>query len=207
MTDDDAQRTRRCTSCGGDYLLVFFRPGGRTNGSFSLKLGTQRYRDRCIGCEALRKRAEPIDQRLQRKAKAARRRHGVKLKELGLIKDESDLEKMYGWSLDQMVDDIERVMEKGCRYCGQPVNTAAQGFGIITLDILNTDQAPHYSTNVVWCCAGCNSEKQRTAPDVWGDRKSMWRRWRENQIRLGTNPEELGFLQFDDNRADSPTLW
>jgi hypothetical protein len=205
MTGRGVPQTKRCTSCGGDYLLEFFRYGTNANGSHSLKPDTQRYRDRCIGCEAMRKRGELVDRRLRKKARATRRRHGAKLKELGMIKNEDDLEKVYGWSLDRMVDDIERIRERGCPYCLQSVE---RGLSMITLDILNTDQAPHYSTNVVWCCARCNSEKQRTPPDVWGARQSMWNLWRLNQIRLGTNPEEFGFLPFKDNKAGPPpTLW
>lgn len=205
MTDGSMRQTMRCTTCGGDYLLEFFRHGTSANGSHNLKPETQGHRDRCIGCEAIRKRGEPIDQRLRRKAVATRRRHGTKLKELGVIKNEGDLEEVYGWSLDRMIDDIERVKEKGCPYCLQPVE---QGLGIITLDILNANQAPHYSTNILWCCARCNSEKQRTSPDVWGARQSMWNLWRLNQIRLGANPEAFGFLPFNDNKADPPPmLW
>jgi hypothetical protein len=153
----------------------------------------------------MRKREELADQRLRKKAAATRRRHGVKLKELGIIKDENDLEKVYGWALDRMADDIERIREKGCPYCLQPVE---RGPGAITLDILNADQAPHYSTNVRWCCARCNSEKQRTPPHVWGARQSMWNLWHLNQVRLGTNPEEFGFLPLIGDEADlPPTLW
>src|SRR5262245_49865128 len=112
MADDRVARTKRCTSCGGDYLLEFFRRGTGSNGSRSLKPEAQHYRDRCIGCEAIRKRKELITQHLRRKAITARRRHGTKLKALGVIKDESDLEEVYGWSLARMVDDIERVKEK-----------------------------------------------------------------------------------------------
>lgn len=207
MAEDDLQRTKRCTSCGGDYLLVFFRSSSHTNGTLGLTLGAKRYRDRCVGCEALRKREEPIDQRLRRKAIATRRRHGAKLKELGLIKDEGDLEKMYGWSLDRMVDGIEGIKEKGCPYCGQAIDITGQGLGMITLDVLDADKLPHYPTNVIWCCAKCNSKKQRTSPDVWGARQNMWRLWRQNQISLGANPEAFGFLPFDDNKANHPTLW
>lgn len=198
-------QTRRCTSCGGDYLLEFFRASTRT--SHSLRPGVQRYRDRCIGCEAIRKRRELIDQRLRRKAIATRRRHGKKLQELGVIKDEGDLEEVYGWSLDRMIGDIQTIREKGCPYCLQLIDTTGHGLGVITLDILNADKAPHYSTNVTWCCAKCNSEKQRTSPDTWGARQSMWGRWRINQVRLGVNPEAFGFLPFNDNETAPPKLW
>jgi hypothetical protein len=158
MANGGIPRTKHCTNCGGNYLLDFCRRAG-TNGRQGLKPEEQFYRDRCIGCEAVRKRGELIDQRLRRKAITTRRRHGANLKELGRIKDKGDLEEVFGWSLDRMISDIQRIMDKGCPYCLQPVNTADEGFGIITLDILNADQAPHYSTNVVWCCARCNSRK------------------------------------------------
>jgi hypothetical protein len=207
MAVDNLQKTKRCTSCGGDYLLEFFRLSGRSDGNFNQNRQPQRHCDRCIGCESLRKREEPIRQRLRKKAAATRRRHGAKLKELGLIKDESDLEKMYGWSLDRMMDDIERVKEKGCPYCLQYIDRAENENLTITLDILNSEQAPHYSTNVIWCCSRCNSEKQRTPPDIWGARQSMWHLWRRNQVRLGANPEEFGFLPYSNDRAKPSTLW
>ena len=205
MPDRDEQQTKRCKSCGGDYLLEFVRYGGYTNRTRVMGNAIQRYRDRCIGCEAMRKREELADQRLRRKAIATRRRHGVKLKQLGMIKCEDDLEEVYGWSLERMIDDIERVRETGCTYCLQPIE---RGLGMITLDILNAEQAPHYSTNVLWCCGKCNSEKQRTPPQVWGARQSMWNLWHRNQILLGTNPEEFGFLPLSTDKAGPPhTLW
>lgn len=207
MAEGGLPRTKRCTSCGGDYLLDFFRHRANPKGNRALTPDAQRYRDRCIGCEAIRKRKELIDQRLRSKAITARRRHGVSLKKLGRIKEQDELEEVYGWTLDLMIDDIKRVMVKGCPYCLQQVSIAEKGLGIITLDILDVDQSPHYSTNVRWCCARCNSEKQQTPPDIWGARQSMWNRWRLNQIRLGTNPEAFGFLPFKDHAAEPPTLW
>ena len=143
---------------------------------------------------------------MRRKALGTRRRHGTKLKQLGMIKKESDLEDLYDWFLEQMVTDIVHVRDKGCPYCHQPVDIIEQGLGAITLDIFNAELPPHYSTNVVWCCAGCNSEKQRTSPEVWGERQSMWRRWRISQVRRGVDPEAFGFLALKDDDDESPTL-
>jgi hypothetical protein len=205
MAGRDEQQTQRCTRCGGNYLLEFFRYDGYVNRARGAINTMQRFRDRCIGCEAMRKREELADQRLRRKAIATRRRHGVKFKQLEMIRCEDDLEEVYGWSLDRMIDDIERAREKGCPYCLQ---TIERGLGMITLDILNAEQPQHYSTNVLWCCARCNSEKQRTPPQVWGARQSMWNLWHRNQIRLGTNPEEFGFLPLRTDEVDpSHTLW
>jgi hypothetical protein len=128
----------------------------------------------------------------------------LKLKELGSIKEAEDLETLYGWSLDRMMDGIRQVITEGCPYCLQPVDVVGQGLGVVTIDILNVNQEPHYSTNVRWCCAACNSEKQRLSPDVWGTKLSMWNLWRRNQARLEDNPEEFGFLPFSN---PPPTLW
>lgn len=208
MADDGVLPTRRCASCGGEYWLEFFRRNHRSNGDDGFESGSQQYRNRCIGCEAIKKREEPMTHRIRRKAVATRRRHGLKLKTLGIIKREIDLEEMYGWSVDRMVDDIERVIAKGCPYCLQPIGTSAQALGTVTIDILNADQAPHYSTNIVWCCARCNGEKQRISSEIWGARQSMWNRWYLNQSRLGVNPEDFGFLPAGHRQADlQPTLW
>ena len=201
-------RTKRCAGCCGEYFLEFFRRGATINGSDDVKAEEQRYHDRCIGCDAIRKREELIDRRLRRKAITARSRHGAKLTERGVIKSAGELEELYGWSLERMVDDIERVIERGCPYCLQPMTMAKQGLAIVTLDILNADRAPHYSTNIVWCCSACNSARQRTSPDVWEARRSMWNRWRLNQIRLGADPDAFGFLSFSDTKAEQqPTLF
>lgn len=207
MADDDGRRTKRCVICGGAYLLEFFQRGRNANGSRDPKVGTRHYRDHCMGCEAIRKRAEPVEQRLRKKAVAARRRHGAKLKELGVIKNEGDLEEIYGWALDRMLDDIKRISEKGCPYCLQLIKMREHGLGTITVDILNANEPPHYSTNVIWCCAGCNSKKQLTPPNVWGARQSMWKLWRDNQIRLGVDPEAFGFLPLDKKEDPQHSLW
>jgi hypothetical protein len=205
MADGGAQKTERCICCGGTYLLAFFR---HTNKKASRSINLARtYHDRCIGCEASSKREEQEIQRLRRKAKIAMRRHGIKLQELGVIKDYDDLAKLYGWSPDRMVEDIKRVIKEGCSYCLQPVGIGAQGLGGVTLDILDPRYPPHYSTNIQWCCARCNSEKQRTSPDVWGARRSMWKLWRENRDRIEDNPEAFGFLPFRNGAEPPPTLW
>jgi len=107
-----------------------------------------------------------------------------------------------------MVQDIQRVREYGCPYCLQPVNTAEHGMGIITLAILDDEQPPYYSGNVLWCCTRCNSEKQRISAETWEARQSMWNLWRLNQIRLGIDPESLEFLRLNEGRLTSQLrLW
>lgn len=204
MADGRIQGTKRCVSCGGDYLLAFFRPTN-TKESRSAR-SAQHYRDRCIGCETRLKKEEQADQRFRSKAKGAMRRHAMKLKEKDLIKSQADLEELYGWSIDRMMEDIKRVLREGCSYCLQKIDVIEQGLGVVTLDILDPQNPPHYSTNVKWCCARCNSEKQRTPPDVWGARRSMWDRWRRHQDRVEGDPEAYGFLALT-KKADRPPLF
>jgi len=194
VADGIPQRTKRCVACGGQYFLAFFRP---INTKVSRPPNTpQSYRDRCIGCEAQRKREEQAAQRYRRKAKATRDRHAVKLKRDRWIEHCDDLEEMYGWSLDEMVKGIKRVLNEGCPYCLEKVDPTERGLGVITLDIFNPQIPPDYLTNVVWCCAMCNSEKHKTSPEVWGARLSMWGRWRQHQRRVDDSPEEYGLFDW-----------
>jgi hypothetical protein len=195
MADSSARQTKRCVSCGGKYFLEFFRPSNTEEG---LPANAARsYRDRCIGCETRSKREEQAHQRLRRKAKDAMSRHAARLKERAVIEDQSDLEELYGWSIDRMIEDINRMLREGCSYCLQKIGRTEQGLHVVTLDIFDPQKPPHYSTNVRWCCASCNSEKQRTSPDIWGARLSMWGRWRRHQVRVEDDPEEYGFLALN----------
>jgi hypothetical protein len=121
-------------------------------------------------------------------------RHSEKLMKEGMIKNGDDLEELYGWELERMIRDIRRTLKEGCSYCLQKIDAIEQGLGSLTLDIFDPKKLPHYSTNVHWCCARCNSEKQNTTPDVWGARLSMWDRWRRHQGRVEDDPEAYGFL-------------
>jgi hypothetical protein len=165
-----------------------------------------RYRNQCIGCESTKKRTELLDRRLRRKAVEARRRHGKRLEELGVIRKRDDLEEIYGWSLEKMVEDIKLIMRDGCSYCSYPVITES-GYGGITLDILNPDHGPHYVTNVRWCCSRCNSEKQRISPEVWGARRDMWAQWCRNISRRESDPLAFGFLPLDQPEERTLPLW
>jgi hypothetical protein len=201
MTDSSPQQTKRCVSCGGKYLLEFFRLSN-TEENRSAN-AARSHRDRCIGCETLSKREEQAHERLRRKAKDAMSRHAATLKERGVIEDQDDLQELYGWSLDRMIYDINRMLEEGCSYCLQKIDRTEQGLHVVTLDIFDPQKPPHYSTNVRWCCASCNSEKQRTSPDVWGARLSMWGRWRRHQIRVEADPEAYGFLALNKKAEQS----
>jgi hypothetical protein len=201
MADGNVQQTKRCASCGGKYFLEFFRP---SNSEERLSANSARSRrDRCIGCETRVKREEQAHRRLRRKAADAMSRHAERLKQRGVIEDQADLEELYGWSLDQMVEDIIRMLKEGCAYCLQKIDRTEQGVHVVTLEIFDPLKPPHYSTNVRWCCASCNSERQRISPDIWGARLSMWIRWRRHQIRVEENPETYGFLALNKKNEQS----
>jgi hypothetical protein len=207
MTDKDSPQGKRCASCGGTYYLAFFARSHNTKETHSAKPEAQQHRNRCIGCEARTKRKSSIDRNLRMKAIATRRRHGLRLKDRGMIKRPDDLEEVYGWSLDRMINDIRRIIADGCPYCQMLVNVTELGLGNVSLDIINPDKRPHYSTNVNWCCIRCNSEKQQISSDVWGERLSMWDLWRRNQERLKVNPESFGFLSYNDEAEQTLPLW
>ena len=194
MADGDVQR-KRCVSCGGYYFPEFFRPANAKESS-SANDAYSHY-DRCIGCETLTKRKVKLDQRIRKKAKGTMSRHGTDLKKRGVIKDRGDLEELYGWSLDEMVKDIKHVLKGGCSYCKQKIDMTERGLGAVTLDICDPRKSPHYSFNVKWCCARCNSEKRATPLDVWGVRLSMWDLWRRHRGRVEDDPEAYGFLAYE----------
>jgi hypothetical protein len=130
-------------------------------------------------------------------------RHAARLKERAVIEDQSDLEELYGWSIDRMIEDINRMLREGRSYCLQKIDRTEQGLHVVTLDIFDPQKPPHYSTNVRWCCASCNSEKQRTSPHIWGARLSMWGRWRRHRVRVEDDPEEYGFLALNKKAEQS----
>jgi len=206
MTESGPLATKRCSNCGGEYLLAFFRHsggGGRVDHSSDKR---QLHRDRCIGCESTIERSEMLDRQLRRKATEARRRHGKRLQELGVIRKRDDLETVFGWSLDKMVDDIKRTIGEGCPYCTLPV-VSEDDFGRVTLEILNPDHSPYYATNVRWCCSSCNAEKHRLSTDDWGARQTMWRRWRLNEARRESDPLAFAFLASNRHEEKTLPLW
>jgi hypothetical protein len=206
MANGVGPQLKHCMTCGGEYLFAFYRlkPAHKPG---LLSATAQQYYDRCIGCETTIKHSRRVNQTFRKKAGAARRRHGLKLVEQGVIKHWDDLETLYGWSIDRMVDDIQRVIVNGCPYCLLSLNELGQDLAAITLDIRDPTQDPHYSANVEWCCAKCNSEKQRTSLSAWGAKRSMWERWCRHQALLEADPEKYGFLALDKEASSSPTLW
>lgn len=194
-SDERISKAQRCYECGGEYLLIFFELEGRCG-----KLGNRRYRIRCIGCKLSARVKRAQANRFRQKARSTRTRHAGKYvrdpKLAGHVSSVDEFCAAYDWTIDQMAHDIEHASKNGCPYCWQLFSTMEHGLRDITLDIFDPRLPPYYRTNVRWCCVTCNSEKQRTPPDLWGAKLAMWKLWRENQAKLMTDPGALGFLPF-----------
>lgn len=176
---------RQCKRCGGAYPLVFFRISQR-----DYALRAKRKNTICIGCEQTERDEKKRYNRPRKKARDAYRRHAKKFVERDIIKSQDELAQYYGWDIDQMTHDIEHASTNGCPYCHQPFSDMAYGLSDLTLDIVDPEKPPYYTTNVRWVCATCNMEKQRTPPSQWGAKLVSWQRWREirqkNDIWHGT---------------------
>jgi hypothetical protein len=208
MTNGTGPQLERCKTCGGEYLLAFFRLRARSTESPTAVRGVPLLSDRCIGCETRIGGSRRISERLRRKAWSTRCRHGTRLEELKVIRCSDDLESLYGWSLERMMSDVVRVIEEGCPYCLLPFDKPIESdLGSITLDIRDPRQAPHYSTNVTWCCIRCNSEKQHSSLTIWGEKRSMWDRWHRQQALVDADPEKYGFLALEKEDEIAPKLW
>jgi hypothetical protein len=197
-SDDRVSKSQRCYECGGEYLLIFFRFDRRPT-------RLTQARARCIGCELSARTRKAQANRIRKKAGNARTRHAHTYRERQIpgrfvlpsyVRTSEDFYREYDWDTDQMAHDIEHASQNGCPYCWQLFSTMEGGLKNITLDIVDPRLPPYYRTNVRWCCNTCNREKQRTPPDLWGAKLSMWKLWRENQQKLMTDPEALGFLPF-----------
>ena len=59
---------------------------------------------------------------------------------------------------------------------------------VMTFDVVDRDRPPHYRTNVTICCATCNKSKQDKTPEEWEENLRNWRKWKEQQKKLGVDP-------------------
>jgi len=178
---------KTCRRCGLTYepAEAFFRQNLNHRG----KLGNYRYlKSVCIGCETTARTERKRRNRPREKARRTWHHHADKYIKLGMAKSRDDFAKRYGWDLDQMAHDIEHASANGCPYCHQLFAEMVHGLADITLDIINPDMPPYYESNVRWVCMTCNREKKKTPPDLWGAKLQCWKKWRDHQDRLKTNP-------------------
>ena len=184
---------RTCSRCRGTFDEEAF---------FNRKHGGERVNPHstiCIGCENTEKDRRKNENRWREKVATCRRREG---KKLGY--STADLESRFRWELDRMAYDAEHTYQNTCPYCWRPFEEMGHGLADLTLDIVDVDQQPHYGINTRWCCATCNSEKQRTPPEMWGRKLAAWRQWEAHQSALRGDPW-TGSL-FEGLRWDDPWL-
>ena len=172
-----AIRTKHCIQCGGEWDLeiAFRRDASKLRRSAGIL--AEQYRARCIGCELTDRNDPTPDERARRKAKNTITHHAEKY-EMKPI----DFAKRYGWNVERMVYDVLHGLENTCCYCWDRYERMGHGLDDITLDVVDRDREPYYSTNVKWCCRTCNSEKATMTPEQWARRCDFWRQympWRE----------------------------
>jgi hypothetical protein len=122
----------------------------------------------CIGC--LQTERDNLKRYNRPKAKARNTfyRHADKFIKEGLAGSREDFAQRFDWSVKQMAHDIEHTYKNGCPYCRQFFSEMGHGLSDLTLDIIDPEKPPYYTTNVKWVCSTCNKEKQRTPPEYWG---------------------------------------
>jgi len=166
------QPLKQCTQCEGWYdPRVFFRRHHGTNA-----LVPQGTRAICIGCEQDARDSDKSQDRWPTKIRDTIRRHADRLKvQVG------ELEERYGWNFERLLHEARHAYANGCSYCGKPYLEMGHGLNDLTLDIFNRTEAPHYSTNVRWCCQTCNREKAKTPPAIWAAKLAAWAQWERNK--------------------------
>jgi len=177
-----------CKRCGGVYPESFFEIN-YTKGAYT------HLRAVCRGCRQTDGDEKKRLNRPQKKAHDAFKNHAARFVKRGEIGNRDELRDAYGWDIQQMTHDIEHAAGNGCPYCRRPFAEMTHGLADITLDIIDPERKPFYTTNVKWSCRTCNTEKQRLTPDEWGERSQSWVLWKARQEVISGNPDAgLGAL-------------
>jgi len=171
--------TKRCAKCGRVFPISFFRRMGHMHMPRAI----------CRGCEqtARDQRKQVSDGRWQVKIRDTIRRHAARL---GI--PVARLERDFGWVSSRMLHEAQHAYGNGCGYCGATFKSMGHGLSDLTLDVVNPDDPPYYTTNVRWCCMTCNREKSRTPRDEWGARCAAWEAWKSQPVTVVAQP----FLPF-----------
>jgi len=150
-----------------------------------------------MGCEQQERDDRKRRNRPKAKARNTFYHHADKFIQAGKAESRREFAELYGWDIGQMSHDIEHAYGNGCPYCHQSFAEMGHGLSDVTLDIIDTEKPPYYTTNVRWVCATCNKEKQRTPPELWGAKLIAWEKWRQQQERIKNNPF-CGLPLFDE---------
>jgi len=176
-----------CKKCGYIDDEDFFPVG------FSRVKNLKRIHHVCLACVQEEKDREKSPQRSKPKARAIlyshcqkyNRRYGTSYTPMGFASK-------FGWSLDQIVHDIEHAFSNWCSYCGSAYSKMSHGLADVTLDIINPDE-PWYYSNTRFCCATCNKRKGELSPEKWGKFLASYKR---RQEFLNSDYGTLGKPQF-----------
>lgn len=171
---------KTCTRCGGSYREdVFFRHDSNANRHTRVTV-----RAICIGCEQKARDAEKQRNRFPAKARAAISSHARKFVKKGILQVAEELTTVFGWDPKALAHDFEFAYNNGCAYCRRKYSTMGHGLSDLTIDILDPDALPYYSTNTKLCCSTCNKEKGQTPPHLWAAKLIEWAKWEARQIFL-----------------------
>ena len=135
----------------------------------------------CLACEQERRDLSKGSNRVLSKARSTLRHHARRFADAWNCSSEIARESLvgdYGWNVFDMAHDILHASLNGCPYCRREFSSMPGGLAAVSLDVLNPEIPPFYSTNVEWCCPTCNKEKQRTPPGRWARKMLMWARHR-----------------------------
>jgi len=109
-----------------------------------------------------------------------------------------ELIKKFGWDIKRIVHDINRAYENSCPYCYQLYKQMGNGLRDITLDIVNPNKPPYYSTNTKLCCSTCNSIKGQRGVDTFGLHLVMVQQRQEYlNAKEGTELKPQYRMEFD----------
>lgn len=177
---------KQCADCGESYPeQVFFR---RAHAALNAS-SARRYHPICIGCEqTARDEMKRQEGRWNLKARDTLRRHTKKFIRLGIATNMAEFVEQFGWNVERIARDFQRAYESRCGYCDRPFGDMGHGLSDITLDIVNPDEPPFYTTNTRLVCQTCNRQKGCTPPHLWAQKLLCWAKWKVRQAQLRTTP-------------------
>jgi hypothetical protein len=161
---------RRCSRCYTFYPAFLVEDAFRSNRG--LNALSPSARSICRPCEQTKRVEAKRGNRWSAKARSLIGRHA---NSLGVTKER--LINEYGWDARQIEDDARYQYENVCGYCRHPYKDMAHGPSDLTLDVIDRDRLPYYSTNTLWCCATCNRAKGISTPESFERRRLVYKLW------------------------------